>query len=192
MSLLSCRDQIDSRDNALRSPFFLSLSLFLRGSCAYKSALSRAERPVKCINDNARVVIELECDSRHRCRNRLVVVVATARNYLPRQRYRLSRQIARRVSRHFVVPLLSFLIRRRDKRSRAGPGRAVPDGLTIASRRDRFSHRATAPGEILFLGWCCVVGERETRGSIRPPICRRSRNGTLAVREARRNFPLAI
>jgi len=45
----------------------------------------------------------------------------------------LSRQIARRVSRHFVVPLLSFLIRRWDKRGRAGPFRSVPDGLTITT-----------------------------------------------------------
>lgn len=119
---------------------------------------------------------------------RVVLAVVAARNYLPRQRYRLSRQIAHGVSRHFAVPLLSFLIRRRDKRGRAesgraGPGRAVPFRTDSPSRHDRFSHRATAPGEILFLP---RLLRRRTARSIRPPICRR---GTKrSAEKANRNF----
>lgn len=109
-----------------------------------------------------------------------LATAATARNYLPRQRYRLSCQIARRVSRHLVVPLLSFLIRRRDKRGRAGPGRAVPF-RTSPSRHDRFSHRSatryyslvgTLCGDERDRYACRSVAarlnetERETRGAI--------------------------
>lgn len=91
--------------------------------------------------------------------------VAAARNYLPRQRYRLSRQIARCVSRHFVVPLLSFLIRRRDKRGRAVPFRM---DFTIATWSIFAPRDRSRGGEILFLRRHVA-----RRRSIRPAICRR-------------------
>jgi len=87
-----------------------------------------------------------------------LATAAAARNYLPRQRYRLSRQIARRVSRHLVVPLLSFLIRRRDKRGRAGLFRSVPDGLR---HRDMIDFR-TAPRRDI-IPWSALCGDERDR-----------------------------
>lgn len=114
---------------------------------------------------------------------------AAARNYLPRQRYRLSRQIARRVSRHFVVPLLSFLIRRRDKRGRAGPGRSVlfRTDFTIATwsifaPRDRRSRV-----EILFLRRRVVCGDERDRYA-RRSVAAKLNETKRERREARRNF----